>query len=113
MRKGRGTLLRSRFAATLLFFLLVAVGFFYVWQRVSAVELTITIERLKEDVLSAGNEVKRLEIERSELSSHKRIERIAREQLGLKYPGPQEIVVVMPDRRCVRLSERTDVQGKN
>jgi cell division protein FtsL len=113
VRKRRGTLLGSRFAATLLFFLAVSVAFLYVWERVSAVELTIRIERLRDEVMSVQNEVKRLEIRKSELSSHQRIERIAREDLGLKHPTPHETVIVMPDSRTVRLTELKDAQGKD
>jgi cell division protein FtsL len=97
----------------LLFFFAVSVAFLYVWERVSVVELTIRIERLKEEVFSAANEVKRLEIRKSRLSSHQRIERIAREELGLKHPNAHEIIVVMPDHECVRLSERGDAQRKD
>jgi len=113
VRIGRGNPLRSRFAAILLFFLAVSVAFFYVWERVTAVELTIRIERLKEEVLSAANEVKKLEIRKSELSSHKRIESIARDELSLKHPSAREIVVVMPDLECIRLTEKDDAKNKN
>jgi cell division protein FtsL len=106
-------LLRSRFFAMLLFFFFGCVAFFYVWERISAVQLTIRIEKLKEDVASLENEVKRLEIRKTELSAHRRIESVAREKLGLRYPKQGEIVFVTKDEKCVSPIGKQDVQGKN
>ncbi len=113
MRTRRAMLLRSRFFAMLLFFFFGCMAFFYVWERISAVQLTIRIEKLKEEVASLENDVKRLEIRKTELSAHRRIESVAREKLGLRYPKQSEIVLVTKDERFVSLTGKADVQGKD
>ncbi|MFQ5906742.1 MAG: cell division protein FtsL [bacterium] len=106
MRKRGRTGVRSRVLATLFFFFAVSVAVFYVWERITAVELTMRIQRLRDELLRVENETKRLEIEKSKLSSRRRIERIARKRIGMVYPMSRDIVVVTPDLRCIRLGER-------
>lgn len=113
MKRRRRTMLRSRAFATFLFFFAVSLAVFYVWERITAMELTIRVEGLKDEILSVENAAKRLEIEKTVLSSRSRIERIATDRLGLRYPETREIVVVRPDSRCIHLSEKGRPGGKN
>jgi len=113
MKRAKRTVLRSRVFAIFLFLFAVSLAVFYVWERFTAMELTIRVEELKEEVLRVENAAKKLEIERTVLSSRSRIERIAADRLGLKFPATDEIVVVRPDSRCIHLSEKDRVDGKD
>ena len=113
MKRAKRTVLRSRVFAILLLFFAVSLAVFYVWERFTAVELTIWVEELKDEILSVENAAKKLEIERTVLSSRSRIERIAVDQLGLRFPATDEIVVVRLDSRCIHLSEKDRINGKN
>jgi cell division protein FtsL len=106
LKRARQIILRGRVFATLFFFFIVSLAVFYVWERFTAVELTIRLERLKEEIVTLENTTKKLEIEKTSLSSHKRIERIALTELGLKYPANDQIVIVTADSNCVRLGEK-------
>lgn len=106
MRKTGSIAVRSRVFAALLFFFAVSVAVFYVWERIAAVELTMRIQKLKDELLKVENETKRLEMKKSILSARGRIERIAREKIGMRYPRSKDIVVVTTDLRCIHLSER-------
>ena len=69
----------------LLFFLTVGIVVFYVWERVTAVRLTILSEKMREEVTALENELNSLKIQLSSLSSSKRLEPLAK-SLGMTYP---------------------------
>ena len=68
-----------------LFFLTVGIVIFYVWERVTAVRLTILLEERREEVAALENELNSLRIQLSSLSSSKRLEPLAK-SLGMRYP---------------------------
>jgi cell division protein FtsL len=74
--------------------MLLGASLFYVWCRLQAVHLAyqqtrsaVLIEKLEKE-----NEELRGEVAR--LKSPERIERVAREQLGLGYPSPEQIRIL-------------------
>jgi len=81
----------------LLLFGLIVLGI--VGARISIVELTIKTGELEKERKELETEVKRLEMEVTQLSSQKRIETIARESLGMHYPGLSEV-------SSIRMNER-------
>jgi len=113
VKRAKRGVLRSRVFTTFLFFFAVSFAVFYVWERITALELTISVEELKDEILSVENAAKRLEIEKTVLSSRSRIERIAVDRLGLRFPATDQIVVVRSDSRCIHLSEKGRINGKN
>ncbi len=76
---------KTIFLYLLVFFLIVGVIVFYVWERVTAVRLTIQLEEKREELNSLDNELNSLKIQLSRLSSRKRLEPLAK-NLGMKYP---------------------------
>ena len=57
-------------------------------------ELTIRVGELEKEKREISNEVQRLELEISHLSSRKRIETIATETLGMRYPRLAEVTYI-------------------
>ncbi|MCH7760778.1 cell division protein FtsL [candidate division TA06 bacterium] len=77
-----------------LLLLLIVFGFFVlgiVWTRITITELTIRIGELEKERKEVANEVQRLELDISYLSSRNRIETLARETLGMRYPRLTEV----------------------
>ena len=63
----------------------------YVWQRVDFLRVSGRYERLQIDLGKANDERERLRVERATLIDHERIERLARKQLGLVDPAPDDV----------------------
>jgi cell division protein FtsL len=78
----------------MVFFILVGIGAFYVFERIRMFELVNAIERLKEERgrMQAENEGLRLEL--AQLLSREAVERFATGALHLRYPKPGEVVEV-------------------
>jgi cell division protein FtsL len=66
----------------------------FVWSRVQAINFEYEISSLQSQIRSGHDDVKRLRIESALLSSDSRIERLAREQLGLQLPAPGQVIRV-------------------
>lgn len=78
--------------ANLLLALLVWVSAFaLVTSQYRVRQLTIEINRARDQAYQLENEWNRLRIEQSRLSSASRIEQVARTQLGLDLPAPSQI----------------------
>jgi cell division protein FtsL len=63
----------------------------YVWQRVDFLRVSYRYERLqkeKQALLEVGEQLK---VERATLMAHDRIERLARQRLGLVDPAPDDV----------------------
>lgn len=73
---------------------LLAVSLFFVWSRIQVVNLEYDISSLESRLRSAGQEVQYLRLEAASLRSPARIERVARDELGLRLPGPDQVVTV-------------------
>ena len=76
----------------LLFFLAVATGAFYVFERIRVFELVNQIQNLSEKRESVRGENERLRIELGRLLSREEIERFAIQVLGMRYPKPGEVL---------------------
>lgn len=74
--------------------LVAALSLLFVWSRLQAINLEYDISRLESQIRSGNEEVKRLKLEAAHLGSHKRIERLARQELGLRPPAPGQIIRV-------------------
>jgi cell division protein FtsL len=75
-------------------FLLALVGLltFYVWYQTEAVHLGIEAGRREAEIKALRDDIRRLELRKASLLSSGRVEKIAREGLGLVDPKPDEIV---------------------
>ncbi len=63
----------------------------YVWQRVEFIRLSYRVEQLQKEKQDLVEINKRMAVERSLLMSPNRIERVARQQLGLVDPQPEDV----------------------
>ncbi len=92
----------------------LATGIICVWEHVHSFELASDIETLKgcrEDLLA---EIGFLRMECVELSSRGRIEILAGEQLGMRYPRDGEIVRLESDGALSRAGRREEyVEGRS
>jgi cell division protein FtsL len=72
----------------------IAELLFYTWCRVQNVrigyEITQASAQYKQLVTMQNN----LKVETAHLQSHKRISKIAREQLGLTMPSPKQVIIL-------------------
>ncbi|MFQ5881141.1 MAG: septum formation initiator family protein [Candidatus Methylomirabilales bacterium] len=67
---------------------------FYVWQHIQVVRLGYQIERLRAERVTLIQEGKALRLELGQLRSLKRVEEIARRELGMVNPVPGQIILV-------------------
>ncbi|OGP56710.1 MAG: cell division protein FtsL [Deltaproteobacteria bacterium RBG_13_61_14] len=75
---------------------LVAATLFYVWCRLQAVRVGYEQSRTAETLQQMEKVNEELRGEVARLKSPERIERLARERLGLKYPSPEQIRILDP-----------------
>jgi cell division protein FtsL len=73
---------------------LMALGIltFYIWYQTEAVRLGIAIGETRAAIAGLKEEIQKLETRRAELLSPDKVDRIARESLGLGDPRPDQIV---------------------
>lgn len=74
--------------------ILLLVSLFFVWSRLQVVNLEYNISSLESRVRDLGQETKRLRLEAASLRNPVRIEQAAREELGLRLPTPEQIIIV-------------------
>ena len=73
---------------------LVGAGLYLVHLSYEARQLTAAIDRSGAEAQRLGQEYQRLDAERQAQATHQRVERIAREQLGMRSPTPGVMIVV-------------------
>jgi len=83
--------LRSVFIAILLISLL---SLLFVWSRIHAINLEYSISSLEREIRSHEQQIKNLTMEAAFLSRDGRIEKLARNELGLRTPSPGQIIRV-------------------
>lgn len=76
------------------FLWLLFSGFGYVWCRVQVVQLGYMLSEAHRIHTQLLNDSKKLHLELARLKAPERVERIATEQLGLKRPRKEQIVVL-------------------
>jgi cell division protein FtsL len=89
------SLQRPRLFPVLLFMaLMLVVALFYVWSRLQVVHLEYDISSLEGQVRHLQQESRQLQLETASLRSPGRIERVARDELGLRMPAPEQVITV-------------------
>jgi len=89
----RGALLK----ATAVCLALVAATLLYLWQHVVMVDLGYRVERARATLADLQHREGELLVEAARLASLDRIERIARERLGMTAPAPDQLVRVIEE----------------
>ncbi|MGJ8662796.1 MAG: cell division protein FtsL [Marinicella sp.] len=79
----------------LLTFILVAVLVSYVYKQNETRKLFAATQTIEKDMLELNAEYARLQIEKSTLVSNNRIEQVAREQLNMKLPDDEQVMVII------------------
>lgn len=74
--------------------LLLGASLFFVWSRVQVVGFEYEMSRLEESLRDAHKETSQLRLEAASLSSPERIERVARQELGLRLPAAEQVITV-------------------
>jgi cell division protein FtsL len=74
--------------------ILLAVGTltFYVWHQAAIIQIGYQTSRLEEKMAQLNEEIKRLETDKASLLALDRVDRIAREELHLVEPQPEQII---------------------
>lgn len=75
-------------------FVLVLISVFFVWSRQQVLNLQYDIASLESNVRSARQEATKLQVEVAMLRQPRRIEELARNDLGLVMPDPRKIIVI-------------------
>lgn len=73
---------------------MLAAALLYVWQHIHVVRLGYELERLREIQATRVQENKGLRLELGRLRSVRRVEEVARTQLGMVTPKPAQVVVI-------------------
>jgi len=75
-------------------FLLVLVGLltFYIWYQTEAVHLGIATSRREADIKALRDDIARLKLRKAALVTTGRVDKIAREELGLVDPKTDDII---------------------
>ncbi len=86
---------RPRLTPVFIAIVLVSVlSLVFVWSRLQAINFEYDISRIEGQIRSGTEEIKGLKLEAAHLGSHQRIERLARQELGLRLPTPDQIIRV-------------------
>lgn len=79
---------------TLLFSLVLASAVLLIYSKHQSRKLFVELEQMRYEVDSLNTEWSQLQLEQSAWSGHGRIERIARKQLSMVMPDPNDVVFV-------------------
>ncbi len=72
--------------------LAIATLTFYIWHQAAIIQLGYQTSLLEERKARLGEDIKRLETEQAALLAPDRVDRIAREQIRLVEPKPEQII---------------------
>ena len=70
------------------------VGLFHTWMRLEALERRYALSEAASELAALHRESELLRLEVATLKAPARVERLARERLGLVPPAPSEVVVI-------------------
>ena len=73
---------------------LLAISLFFVWSRLQVLHLEYDISSLEGKMRQMQQESTRLRLEAATLRNPVRIEQVARSQMGLRLPTPQQVITV-------------------
>ncbi len=106
-----GRVLMNLLPAVLLFGLFAGVGILHVTSRVLVVDMGYRLSKAESEGRSLTRENDRLKLELATLKAPARLERLAREQLGMAMPAGSAVVALPPElpgaRRKVRAEARS------
>jgi len=71
---------------------LVFILTFYIWYQTEAVRLGLQIRDCKDQIQTFKEEIQKLEINKSGLLAPQRVEKIAKESLGLIEPDDHDVI---------------------
>ncbi|MBW2688971.1 MAG: cell division protein FtsL [Deltaproteobacteria bacterium] len=74
--------------------LLLVVSLFFVWSRVQVTRLNYEISTYESTLRGLRQETSNLRLEAASLSNPERIERVARKELHLRLPSPDQVITV-------------------
>ncbi|NIQ94916.1 MAG: cell division protein FtsL [Desulfuromonadales bacterium] len=74
--------------------LLAMIALFFVWSRIQVINFEYDISRLEGELRDQRQQHQQLRLESASLRSPSRIERIARQKLGLRIPSAQQVIMV-------------------
>jgi len=72
--------------------LAVATLTFYIWHQAAIIQIGYQTSRLEEKMAGLNEDIKKLETDKAALLAPDRVERIAREELRLVEPKPEQII---------------------
>jgi len=81
---------------TLMFVAVLATAIGLVYSKHQTRKLFVELQQLNKEVVSLNTEWGRLQLEQSAWSDHGRIERIARERLGMVIPEAEQLAFIKP-----------------
>lgn len=70
-----------------------------VYAEYASRKLFVELEGLRSQRDALAVEWGRLQLEQSTLAAHGRVERLARDRLGMRQPQPEDVVVIFPSDR--------------
>jgi len=88
-------MIKKVFVVILLFAVVVLLGLFYVWERATAFQLTLVLSNKEKKLDKTLSRVEKLRLEYSNLTSVLRVEKIAKEQLNMRYPKSKELKYII------------------
>jgi cell division protein FtsL len=87
---------RILLVATVLFAVVMSTAIGVVYSKHKARKLFVELQQLNKEVVSLNTEWGRLQLEQSAWSDHGRIEKIARERLGMAMPEAEQVAFIKP-----------------
>ena len=72
--------------------LAVATLTFYIWHQAAIIQIGYQTSRLEEKMAGLKEDIKKLETDKAALLAPDRVDRIAREELRLVEPKPEQII---------------------
>ena len=87
---------RILLVATLLFAVVMTTAIGVVYSKHKARKLFVELQQLNKEVVSLNTEWGRLQLEQSAWSDHGRVEKIARERLGMAMPEAEQVAFIKP-----------------
>ena len=95
--------------------LLVSACLLCVWSRTEAVQLGYSLSETAQNINTLNTEQQQLRAEAASLRSPERIESLARQKLGMQYPGPEQIRVMeiqsTEKKKAYALARRAELKG--
>ena len=86
----------TRFLAAIVLLAVVATAIAVVYERYRHRQLFVELTRLERERDELNVEFGRLQLEQATWAQANRIDQVARERLGMKFPESDDIVVVRP-----------------